>query len=374
MKKKSVAGIIVRSFFKTIGIIILLAAVGGLSYYLTMLYFDQTTRSERSTTYKHVISVNTGNESSNLIYSYDQKTKKIRAMVLELFDETAGNLNYITIPVNTQITISSGTYTELMKASQKLPQLSQMSDINDYFSGDVAYEYGILILQEEFKVDIGYFTALSSDKFDSYFENAGTKKKPKYKPSQSLLDRAAGCQSDGDMENLIEEMWDDLITDITLSQKQNYASALRKVNRDNIRIYHVYGKDNGDIYTLDGKKNRRLVNRIWESESYTTAQSDNKDTSSSGIVGSHSIQITNGSGINGLAASYKEKLVADGCKVLDVGNYTGAIQTKTVIYAKNKKWAKALLTYFPSASIEKRETLTNGADIEIVLGTDAGLS
>lgn len=374
MKKKSVAGIIVRSFFKTIGIIILLAAVGGLSYYLTMLYFNQTARSERSTTYKHVISVNTGNESSNLIYSYDQKTKKIRTMVLELFDETAGNLNYITIPVNTQITISSGTYTDLMKASQKLPQLPQMTDINDYFSGDVAYEYGILILQEEFKVDIGYFTALSSDKFDSYFENAGTKKKPKYKPSPSLLDRAAGCQSDGDMEDLIEGMWDDLITDITLSQKQNYASALRKVNRDNIRIYHVYGKNNGDIYTLDVKKNRRLVNRIWESESYTTAQADNKNASSSGAAGSHSIQITNGSGINGLAASYKEKLVAGGCKVLDVGNYTGGIQTKTVIYAKNKKWAKALLTYFPSASIEKRETLTNGADIEIVLGTDAGLS
>ena len=154
MKKKSVAGIIVINFFKTIGIILLLVAVGVLSYYLTMLYFDQTARTERSTTYKHVITVNTGNESSNLIYSYDTKTKKIKAMVLELFDSVSGNMNYITIPVDTQITISANTYADLMEVSQKLPQLCRMSDINDYFKGDVAYEYGILILQEELKADI----------------------------------------------------------------------------------------------------------------------------------------------------------------------------------------------------------------------------
>ena len=92
MKKKSVAGIIFINFFKTLGIIALLVGVGVLSYYLTMLYYKQTARTERSTTYTHVITVNTGNESSNLIYSYDEKTKKIKAMVLELFDQNTKNL------------------------------------------------------------------------------------------------------------------------------------------------------------------------------------------------------------------------------------------------------------------------------------------
>lgn len=373
MKKKSVAGIIVLSFFKTIGIILLLVAVGVLSYYLTTLYFEQTARTERSTTYKHVISVNTGNESSNLIYSYDKKTKKIKAMVLELFDSKAGNMNYITIPANTQITISGNTYAELIQVSQKLPQLSFMSDINEYFTGDVAYEYGILILQEELKADIGYFTAISSDRFDTYFENAGTKKKPKYKPSESLLDRAASCRSEGDMEDLMEELWDDLITDTTLSQKQNYAGALLKVNRDNIRIYHAYGSASGDVYTLNTKKNKKLINQIWESESYTSAQTDEGSKKAAGSDG-RIIQITNGSGINGLAAAYQKKLEADGHTVADVGNFVGSKQTKTKIFARKKKWANAFLDYFPSAAVEQRETLTNGADIEIVLGTDAALS
>ncbi len=373
MKKRSVGGIIVLNFFKTIGIILLLVAVGVLSYYLTMLYFDQTARTERSTTYKHVISVNTGNESSNLIYSYDSKTKKVKAMVLELFDSTSGNLNYITIPVNTQIAISSETYTDLIQISQKLPQLSMMSDINDYFSGDVAYEYGILILQEELKADIGYFTAMSSDKFEACFENAGTKGKPKYKPAKALLDRVSKDPSEGTIEDLMEELWGDLITDITLSQKQNYAGALTKVNPDNIRLYRAYGVKNGNVYTLNKSKNKKLINRIWESESYTAAQGNGGATASSQSSG-HSIYITNGSAIDGLAAAYQKKLEADSQNVTGIGNLVGEKQTHTVIYARKKKWAQEMKKYFSTASVVQRDTLTNGVDIEIILGTDADLS
>lgn len=375
MKKRSVGGIIVVNFFKTIGIIALLIAVGVLSYYLTMLYFDQTTKTERSTTYKHVISVNTGNESSNLIYSYDAKTKKIRALVLELFDSTSGNLNYITIPVNTQISISSGTYADLIQVSQKLPQLSMMSDINEYFSGDVAYEYGILILQEELKADIGYFTAISSDKFDTYFENAGTKEKPKYKPARTLLDRVSKDPTESTIEDLMEELWGNLITDITLSQKQNYAEALTRVNPDNIRLYRAYGTSNGGIYTLNKKKNKKLINRIWESESYTTSQqSSSAGKAATTQTSGHSVRITNGSAINGLAAAYQKKLQADGYNVVDIGNLFGDKQTKTMIYARKKSWAAGFEKYFPDASVIQRDTLTNGADIEIILGTDADLA
>lgn len=372
MKKRSVVGIIVLNFFKTMGIILLLVAVGVLSYYLTMLYFDQTVRTERSTTYKHVISVNTGNESSNLIYSYDSKTKKVKAMVLELFDSTSGNLNYITIPANTQISISSKTYTDLIQISQKLPQLSLMSDINEYFNGDVAYEYGILILQEELKADIGYFTAMSSDKFETYFENAGTKEKPKYKPAKALLDRVSKAPSADTIEDLMEELWGELITDITLSQKQNYAGALTKVNTDNIRLYHAYGAKNGTVYTLNKSKNKKLINRIWEAESYTTPQGDTGTTTTT--TSGHSIYITNGSAIDGLAAAYQKKLKEDSQNVVGIGNLIGEKQTHTVIYARKKKWAQEMKKYFFTASVVQRDTLTDGVDIEIILGTDADLS
>lgn len=378
MRKQSAASIFLRNFLKTIGIIALFVAVGVLSYYLTMLYYQQTARTERSTAYTHVITVNTGNESSNLIYCYNKDTNKVEAMVLELFDETTKNLDYITIPANTQISISGKSYADMMKVSQKLPQLATMSDINEYFSGDVAYEYGILILQEELKADIGYFTALPSDLFEKYFEKK-SEKDPVYLPSKTLLDSAAKCKSEGDMDDFIEDMWDDLISDATLSQKQNYSAALTKVNREYIRAHGVYGEKSGDVFLLDKSKNRKMINAVWESEAYTSPQTVVKGSLSSGKTSSvssakRSIQVTNGSGINGLASAYQQKLQADGYNVVGVGNYVGNKLKNTKIYVKKKKWGRDLLKYFKNATIQTADTLTNGADIEIVLGTEDNLS
>lgn len=378
MSKQSVARIIAKTFFKTIGIIVLFIGVGVLSYYLTMLYFNQTTRIERSTQYTHVIKVNTGNESSNLIYSFDQKTKKIEAMVLELFDETTKNLVYITIPANTQISISGKTYTELIKVSQQLPQFAKMSELNTYFSGDVAYEYGIMILQEELKADIGYFTAMPSEQFNQYFEKQ-SKKNPAYQPSKTLLASAAKCKSKGDMNDLIESMWDNLISDITLSQKQKYSEALTQVNQEYIRAYEAYGQKSGEVFLLNKRKNRKLVNNIWESDAFTSPQPSKGKTSeksaANGSPSGRTIQITNGSNITGLAAAYQEKLKADNFNVIDVGNYYGEKQKQTKILAKKKSWGKDLLKYFKDATVEETsEKLTNGADIEIILGAQDNLS
>ncbi len=377
MKKKSVARIIAGSFFKTLGALILLVAAGVLSYYLTMLYYRQTARTERSTAYTHVITVNTGNESSNLIYSYDETTGKIQAMVLELFDATTKNMNYITIPADTRISISPSTYAELIKVSGQLPQLASMADINSYFSGDVAYEYGILILQEEFPVDIGYFTALPSDKFDEYFQ-IRSKSEKIYAPSDSLLDRAAACRSEREMKDLIGDIWDDLVSDTTLSQKSHYADALRQVNREYIRTDSVYGSQADGYFALDSKKSRKLVNNIWESQAYTSPQKASRGALANREGASASadrrIQITNATGINGLASAYQQKLLADGFNVVGVGNYIGEKRTQTVIYVKKKKWGKNLTSYFKNARREKASSaLTNGADIEIVLGTDDAL-
>lgn len=376
MKKKSVAGIIFINFFKTLGIIALLVGVGVLSYYLTMLYYKQTARTERSSTYTHVITVNTGNESSNLIYGYDKKTKKIKAMVLELFDKNTKNLTYVTIPVNSQVAISQTTYAEFLEASKKAPQLATLADMNDYFSGDVAYEYGIRVLQEAMNVDIGYFTALTSDKFDAYFQKK-SEEEPLYMPTKTLLDQAEKCTSEGDMEDFIEEKWDELISDATLSQKQKYAESLLGVNREFIHVHGLYGDSNGQSFTINGKKSAKLVNNIWELDAYTSPQTIIKGSlcSSSGSASSASckIQVTNGTGINGLASSYMQKLQGAGYNVIGVGNYVGTKQTTTTIYVKKKKWGKDLLQYFKNATIKVSSDLTNNADIEIILGTEDAL-
>lgn len=373
MKNRSVAQIVLVNFCKTIGIILLLIGIGTLSYYLTMLFLEKTARVERSTKYEHVIDINTGSESSNLIYSYDEKSKKIDAMVLELFDCHTKNMTYITIPANTQITLSGQSYEELLKKSGKLPQLVTMSKINDYFSGDVAYEYGIKILQEELKADIGYFTAMTSTEFKKCFEAEDGKKK-KYRPAKSLLDAASANKEADQMDDFIESKWDSLISDITLSQKQRYSKDLVQVKRDTIRTYRVYGSESSGVFKLDKSKNQKFIEKIWERKEYTEPQKKSKTGSSTTSEAEGlSVFIFNGSRITGLAAKYKLKLEADGYTVKGVGNATGDIRETTTIFAKKKNVGEKFEKYFKSPGIEQTTSMSTGADVEIVLGTNDDL-
>lgn len=361
--------IVMRTFLKTMGVILLLLGVGIGSYFLTILFLRTTERDERSKKYEHVIDINVGTESSNLIYSVDTKSKKVKAIVLELFDKETGNLDYITFPVNTQISLSKAKYEEYLKINSHIPQIVTLGDINQYFNGDVAYEYGILFLQEELKTDIGYFTAMDSVEFNKRFD----KQDGIYKPSEEYLETVAQNKDEASMKKFIEKEWDIVVSDITLLQKQTYAAGFLKVKLKCIRAHKAYAEEMKEKATLDGEKTKKMINRIWESQERTekpkkTDDSDGKN----GIekIKSKGIQITNGSNINGLAASFKSKLEADGLRVLGVGDFSGTQQTQTVIYAKKKEWANCLKPYFRKPSVQESQTLTNGADIEIILGTD----
>lgn len=371
MKNRSITQIVITNFFKTIGFMILFVGIGVLSYYLTMLFLKKTTRVERSTQYEHVVDINTGNESSNLIYSYNEKTKEIEAMVLELFDAGTKNMTYITIPANTQITVSSATYGELLKKNGELPQVLTMSQVKEYFPGDVGFEYAQMILQEEYCVDIGYFTAMNSDMFEKCFQKVKGSK-TKYRPSETLLDEAEACQDEDDMNDLMDDKWDNIISNITLSQKQHYAKELLDVRRELIRTYRAYGTTTSGVFHLKKTKNRKFVEKIWEKKAYTVAQG--QTSSRSMKEGTTSVFVYNGSQITGLAARYKEKLEAAGYVVIGVGNATGEIRTNTTIYAKKKKEGTALSKYFKNATVEQTTDMSSGADIEIILGTEDDLS
>lgn len=369
MQGKGMVKIVFRTFLKTMGIILLLLAVGVGSYFLTMLFYKTTERAERSTKYEHVINVSVGSESSNLIYSVEKDTRLVRAIVLELFDKETGNLDYVTIPNKTQISLSNQKYQEYMEVSTQIPQIVTLRDINEYFTGDVAYEYGILLLQEELNVDIGYFTALDSQEFNKRFE----KKEGAFTPREEYLDTVSQNKDESAMKDFIEKEWNMLISDITLSQKQQYASGLIKVDRKYIYAHRAYAEEIKGKATLDGAKTKKMIDQIWD-----TGKRKEKQKSVDGTAAptdleklkSRSIQITNGSRINGLAAAFKEKFEKEGLYVMGVGDFSGEIQKKTVIYTRKKRWGRYLKPFFNAPLIKEAKDLTNGADIEIVLGTD----
>lgn len=374
MKNQSVARIIVIYFFKTIGVMALLVGVGVLSYYLTMLWYKQTDRQERSTAYMHVIGVNAGAESSNLIYSYDENDGKIDGMILELFDQNTKNLTLVTIPANTQVEMGQQTYQELSQASQSVPQVVRLYDVPSFFAGDVAYEYGIKVLQDALPVEIGYFTAIPKTKFQMYYE-LNTKKENCYTPTDAYISSMKKCVTKGEMDDMLSDLWDEQISDITLAQKQDYSEALSKVNWDLVHSYVLKGKDDGTSFTINAKKSKKLISDIWEAEPYTTAQYETAQAGTEENVDDQNIEILNGSAIDGLASKYQRMMQDDHLSVVNIGNYTGMKQEHTTIYAKNVKWAKKKLrSYFPkpkAVKVEKSSDLEEGIDVMIVLGVDA---
>ncbi|HAK57746.1 MAG TPA: hypothetical protein DCP06_02065 [Lachnospiraceae bacterium] len=376
MKKRSTGKLILVYFFKTIGIMALLVGVGLLSYYLTMLYFKQTDSQERSTTYTHVIGVGAGNESSNLIYSYNDSDGQITGMMLELFDQTTKNITYVTIPINTQVELSQATYQELIKVNSSLPQVVRLADVPKQFAGtpgDQRYEYGIRVLQDALPIDIGYFTAMAESKFKVYYE-FGAKKENCFSPTDAYISSMKKCTTKSDMDDLIKDLWDEQISDLTLSQKLNYSEALSNVNWDMYHIYALKGKDDGSVFTINRKKSKKLISDIWESEAYQTPQFETTTTTET-VPEEQNIEILNGSAIDGLASRYQKEMQADGLAVVNIGNYTGMKQQTTTIYAKNVKWAKKhLRSYFPKpkkVKVEASSDLEEGIDVQIILGVDA---
>lgn len=377
MKKKSIASVIFRTFFKAIGVMSLLIAVGFAGYFLTMFFYKITTRSEKSTTYEHVIDVTTGNDSRNLIYSYDEKSKLINRVVLEIYHSDTSNLDYVTIPSGTEIETSAETYAEMLKKSQEVPQIIRLSRLNRYFNTDIAYEFGIMALEEEMGTKIGYFTAIPSQLFDELFENRGTKEEPHYAPSKAILDKAKACKDSYELSDLVDDYWNDLSSDITYAQRCQYSAGLKKVNPDYIHTYYVVTEKVKKTYHIITQKAKELFKKLDQQDEYTSAdsylaQSAAASSNVKNITDSKKlkIQITNGTKINGLAASYKEKLEREGYLVQGVGDYSGEVMVTTKILVKKKGIGDDLLSYFSAATIEvTSSSLADNADIEIILGT-----
>ncbi len=369
-RKRSLGRIFLVHFLRTMGVIILFVGIGVISYFITSQFFKSTTRDERSTHYKHVLPIDIGAEASNLVYSVDSETARVKAIVLELFDKETGNVDFITIPNKTQISLTPQAYKKYSEISSGIPQIVTLADINQYFSGDVAYEYGALLLQEELDIDIDFFTMMNQVEFDKRFD----KKKGAYTLSEEYRDLVFANKDENAMKNFMKSEWDHVVSDLTLNQRQTYASSYLKIKRKCIKAYRARADESLGYAALNKKETEKKINNFWEEgERQEKAVASLKPGATPSVAFKHSVQITNGSNITGLAAHYQTKLQAAGFKVSGIGNLVGDIQTKTVIYGNKLSWAKKLAPYFNNPQVVEKMGLTNNADVEIVLGTDDGV-
>jgi LCP family protein required for cell wall assembly len=160
-----------------------------------------------------------------------------------------------------------------------------------------------------------------------------------------------------------------ITTNATLSDAIKYASAINDINVDNMSTYTLPGEAYARYY-YDEEETERLVYNIFKRSSDEIIAE--REAVENGTVPHDSksakIQVLNGGYTNGKASEVKDRLVADGYDVEDIGTYNEEKRTQTKIYVNEFGLGEDLVDYFADATVINDSTKTGDYDIVIVIG------
>lgn len=401
MKKNSLFHMFMRRFIRAFFIMLLLVFVGFSSYKVTMFYYritDGPKESKIGSVIDDMVNnVSVDDVSKNLIYSVDQKSGKIDDILVEIFNTNTGNLDYITIPANTQFTISNELYQSICASNPEIPQIMKLSDIGKYFNESKVYDFGVILVEDLLDVDISYYTVVKSEEFHTMFESSeknlantnqsdvesnhenpiGNSKMVQTDVTiltftESYQNRLSTLSSEEDIKSYITDLYKNIKSNLKLKKKLKYVKNYVLVKKEFIYFYGLYGEENGTSFTIDTESANALIQKILNNDTYTVEQEKSEENSMYSEVTSSiglKIQILNGSKITGLAAKYKEKLTLSGYNIISVDNYEESVLTTTKIITKTEGTGLDLLNNFNNAQVEIGE-LPAGVDIRIILGTN----
>lgn len=363
MENKGYSRMIVFMILKTFLVVMVLVAAGVVSYFVTLKYYEIADEKNGKDAVLDIVGDVTADEiSRNIIYSVDNDKGKIKAIVIEILNTKTGNLDYLTIPVESEITISNDTYQRMCAAGVDAPQIVRLEKISKYFDDDRAYEYGILILEDSLGIDIGYYTKMESSVFDSVFvmsETLGC-----YQLTDAVKNEAAGYTQADEIEGMIKTWYDKFESNLKVKTKLKYAETYFNVDPQFIYYNVVPGESVGDIYEIDVKEAKKQYKTLLSSPAYTVSQED-----AIAILSiDKNIKVLNGSGVEGIAAAAKSMLAEEGLNVVKIADNPEVIE-QTIIRVSKEGMGVDLLHFFNDAQIEVGE-LDEGIDIIIIVGSN----
>ncbi len=422
MKKNNIAKVFFISLLKSISCILIILAVGFISYKISYTILSEDVEENGMTAEVKEIQSNAKPDeiSKNLIYVTDDKNRIVH-LILEICNTKTYNMDYVTIPVKTNYSIPSTMYRQLYTVNNEIPQIIRLSKLNTYFEKESdAYGYGVLIFEKMLGTDISYYTVIKDEVYENHYREekvtVGYKTKSdiyntpgpdgitpkstvvmKMNMKISVLTDSHKRQLKdlgGDEKKILDYIKNDyerLESNLSREDKSSYISTYQKMNPD---LFHYWGipctKEDG-VYSVQKKAAKRALKALEKnSVTYTTAQdlsllnqvaagNTKADTGNSTepevseeapVADSKGLKIyvLNGSRISGLASKTKERLVNAGYQVGGIGNYTEETLTHTQIIVKSESQGKDLESYF-----EEPERLVgqvaDGYDIQIILGT-----
>ena len=175
--KKNAVMFFLKSLLKSILVIVSILAVGAISYKVSYEYLSKQLEAGKLDVQEKELETildqaKTDEISKNLIYVVDDK-QRITHMLLEICNTKTYNMDYVTIPVETDYTIPARMYQKLCVVDEEIPQIVRFSKLRKYFADledTQAYGYAELIMEKLLKTDISYFTVIPQDIYDLHYQ------------------------------------------------------------------------------------------------------------------------------------------------------------------------------------------------------------
>lgn len=302
MKKKqkhNIKSMFLKGLLQSFFIVVILLGAGVLGYNTTMKLWmtdeeaPEVTQAPESTP-QPITTASVDDISKNLIYCYDGG--KITGLVLEIFHCEKKQMTYITIPLDTQFTMSDTLYKKLIVVQPATPQIIRLSSITRYFEPDLVFDYGVLILEDMLKLKISYYTVVPQELYDTIFSEqeiaqkadqknvmdetgmAGnadnsnkldvtkdaedTAKVPAFVFTDDYRKFMEGIKTEEELKSYIEDIYPSLITNLSLQDKMNYLESYVNTQPINVTFERLPGKQLNSGFILDEIKTSERLSEL----------------------------------------------------------------------------------------------------------------
>lgn len=247
-------GLFARRFLKSIVFVLIFFAVGVISYQIVMALWNVPEAQglspvRRDETKKEAITVASIDDiSKNLIFVVNSDTGEFKHLLLEIFHCKDKRMEYITIPIRTQITISESLYQKLTLVHPAIPQVMKLSAMTGYFDEDVIYDYSVLIMKDILGIEISYYTAISEELYNTMFtsiDNSHSVFSNDYKEFLRSIKTAE------ELKDYIEETYPNVISNLSLFEKMNYFESYLRTPLNRVTFNLINGNDKNSAYYID---------------------------------------------------------------------------------------------------------------------------
>ncbi len=279
-KKQTAQSMLIKGFLQSFFIVAILFGSAVLGYQTTLKLFSVEEKEpvivDMTPTPEPITSPSMDEISKNLIYCYDKEDHRISRLLLEVLNCHRKKLAYITIPLDTKLTMSDTLYRKLVIIKPEIPQIIKFSSVTKYLEEETVFDYGVLMAEDLLGTDISYYTVIPEDLFTEIFEErvipAGTsvadlrteeetpsvtvgEEEIHSEPTQiftgQYITKIYGLDTKEKLQTYLEELYPKLTSNLFLQHKINYIESYSELSEEQVIFLRLAGEDRNSGFEVN---------------------------------------------------------------------------------------------------------------------------